>query len=98
MTIGDFAEAVAHYCLLLNGSITSWGRTRARNTKVGGAKFSGHLFFRGVDVVYDDPTMLEANHPTFPDGVRIETARRLGLRLIPERDHDHLQPLDWTAG
>jgi hypothetical protein len=98
MTLGEFAEAAAQYCLMMDGSVTSWGRTTKRNTAVGGAKMSGHRFFRGLDVVYDDPTMLQADHPTYPDGVRIIIARRLGLKLIPERDHDHLQPLDWEAG
>ena len=93
MTIGEFAEALAQYCGLHGGSITSWGRTTIRNKMVGGVQYSAHRFFRGADVVYDDLTTLGAD----PAG-RKEDARRLGLLLIAEGDHDHLQPLDWTRG
>lgn len=92
MTIGDFAEAVSLYCLLHGGSITSWGRSTKHNADVGGVPGSAHRFWRGADVVYDDPTT-----PT-RDTLRLEYARRLGLKIVVEGDHDHLQPLDWTAG
>lgn len=88
MTVGDFAEAVAMYCLLHGGSITSWGRSTKHNKDVGGVAGSSHRFWRGADVVYDTP----------PVATRVEYASRLGLKLLPEGDHDHLQPLDWRAG
>jgi hypothetical protein len=89
MTLGEFAEAVATYCLLRGGSITSWGRSEKHNAAVGGVPGSAHRFFRGADVVYDAAAPLAA---------RQTDALRLKLKLIDEGDHDHLQPLDWPAG
>ena len=111
MTRRDFADAVADYCTITEQSVTSWGRTHARNVGVGGVLHSGHLYFRGADVV-DDTTMqpheLERVRKLLgpawtpnarpPQEFRIEVARRLGLKLVIEEDHDHLQPLDWQAG
>jgi len=89
MRIGEFAEAVAQYCLLAGASETSGGRTDEHNRKVGGVPYSAHRFFRGRDVVYDYAIAL-------PE--RRELAHRLGLMLIAEDDHDHLQPADWPRG
>ena len=90
MTLHDFVDATYRYGALTGASVTSWGRTTTRNTAVGGVPFSAHRFWVGLDVVYDD------SHPA--EVARVEIARRLGLKLIPEGDHDHLQPLDWSAG
>jgi len=92
MTIGEFAEAVATYCYLQGGSVTSWGRSRKHNHDVGGVPQSAHQYFRGADVVYDDKLLLVAN----PGNV--DVAARLGLKLLAEGDHDHLQPMDWIKG
>lgn len=89
MTIGEFAEAVATYGLVMGGWVTSWGRTKHHNTTVGGVPYSAHRFWRGCDMLYDDPP---------PREERVETGRRLGLLVIIEGDHDHLQPLDWSKG
>lgn len=89
MTIGEFAQAVAEYCLLTRASETSGGRTVRHNEAVGGVAASPHLYFRGRDVVYDQVP---------PTHYRIDCARRLGLLVIIEDDHDHLQPIDWRAG
>ena len=89
MTLDEFAEAVRVYCFRLTGSVTSWGRTPERNSAVGGVPGSAHLYFLGADVVYDTLP---------PDTARKDLARRLGLRVLIETDHDHLQPLDWSAG
>jgi hypothetical protein len=91
VTVGEFAEAAYIYCLLHGASTTSGVRSTARNTKVGGVPFSPHRFGRAMDVVYDDLN-------TQSDPARLEVAQRLGLNVIPEGDHDHLQPLDWAAG
>ena len=89
MNIGEFAAAIAVYGLLMDASATSWGRTREHNAAVGGVGTSAHRFWLGVDVVYDHglPQL---------EGARAY-AERLGLKLIREVDHDHLQPLDWKA-
>lgn len=86
MRADTFALAVASYCRLTDGSITSWLRSRARNTAVGGVLWSAHLVGLAADVVYDAP--LER-------AVRVALAARFGLRCIVESDHDHLQPVDW---
>lgn len=65
-------------------SVTSWGRTQKRNAAVGGVPNSLHLVDLAVDVVYDQPISY---------ATASELAAHLGLRVIRETDHDHLQPL-----
>lgn len=80
--VGSFARAVAAYCGATRASVTSWIRTPHRNSMVGGARYSRHKDGLGVDVVYDLIIPLS----------RAETvAGELGLELIREYDHDHLQ-------
>lgn len=89
MTIANFVLAVHTYCWLFDASVTSWFRSVARNRALGGVPYSAHVFGLAVDVVYDStPTVTE----------RHNWGSRLGLRVIVEDDHDHLQPLDWQAG
>ena len=80
-----FAAALLAYCSATNASVTSWGRTRAHNAAVGGVPNSQHRAWLAADVIYDAPMPLDD---------RQTLARLLELRLIPEGDHDHLQPLD----
>lgn len=89
MTYTDFAQRLLVYCFIHAGSVTSWGRTSQHNTLVGGVPQSAHRFWLAADVVYDDPPPVQK---------RQEIADRLGLRLVVEADHDHLQPADWKAG
>lgn len=91
MTVGDFMEAVYEYCLIHNAYTTSGIRSAKHNKEVGGVPFSPHRFGRGMDVLYDDPN-------TQNDPARLEVAKRLGLKLVVEGDHDHLQPDAWPAG
>jgi hypothetical protein len=86
VTPTDFAEAARTYALAHGASVTSWLRTPDRNRRVGGAERSAHLEALAVDLVYDHP---------IPEPQRRLDAELLGLRLIVETDHDHLQPLDW---
>lgn len=86
MTRSDFAEAVFTHCAQLGGSITSWTRSGAHNAAVGGVSQSAHLYGLAADVVYDTP-------PSF--AIALDTALRLGLLLLRESDHDHLQPIGW---
>lgn len=62
-------------------SVTSWIRTRRRNTAVGGAANSAHLYGLAVDVVLDEPLH---NDRLMAD------AQKLGLVAIDEGDHVHL--------
>jgi len=91
MTVGQFAEAVYTYCLLHGASTTSGVRSTKHNAAVGGVPYSPHRFGVGMDMVYDNPA-------TQQDPARLEVAKRLGLKIIQEGDHDHAQPLDWAAG
>lgn len=90
MTLGEFAEAVRAYALLTNASATSWGRTTQRNQAVGGVLYSAHRVWLACDLVYDEPVV--------PKDQRIIIADRLGLKVLDEGDHDHLQPKSWVPG
>lgn len=78
----DFADRILAYCSATNASVTSWGRTQAHNKRVGGVPESAHLLWLAADVIYD--TVLERTY-------RVALAKRLGLVLLDEGDHDHLQ-------
>jgi Peptidase M15 len=111
MTPEQFAGAVRQYCLALGGSVTSWGRTPARNAAVGGDRRSLHLAWKAADVTYDahlvrhqlslararlGETWNPAPMPALEEAAVI--AARLGLYVHREGDHDHVRPLDevWT--
>jgi len=89
MDLDTFVHAVIAYAHFTGASCTSWFRTREHNAAVGGVQFSAHQFALAVDTVY---------HEVPPLAQRQAVAGRLGLRLVVEGDHDHLQPLDWSAG
>lgn len=84
MTPIEFASALQSYCAATSGSVTSWGRTPQHNVAVGGVPDSGHLLWIAADVVYDN---------THGEDGRGVLADRLGLMLIHEGDHDHVQPI-----
>jgi peptidase M15-like protein len=77
-----FEDKVRVLAALYPISVTSWIRSRKHNTAVGGVPTSRHLLGLAVDVVIDpgadstDFTLL---------------ASQLGLEVIPEGDHFHLQ-------
>jgi len=89
MTRAEFAEALFTYCAITSASVTSYIRTRERNRDVGGVENSGHRFGLAADVQYDGEPSPSA---------RNELAKRLGLRLFIEPEHDHVQPIDWLPG
>lgn len=70
-------------CRDLDASVTSWFRTPARNSLVGGVPASYHLRGLAVDCVLDHDT--PENRTAFA-----HRARQLGLRTIDERDHIHV--------
>jgi Peptidase M15 len=92
MTRAEFLDAAYDLCQKYRASTTSWFRTDAHNKAVGGVPHSPHRFGLAVDVTYDTP--LTADQKT----MFIEDAKRLGIFVLPEGDHDHLQPADWKAG
>jgi len=85
----QFLDAAIAYCDRVDGSVTSWIRTASRNKAVGGVSNSAHLKGLGVDVVAEKPLTTDERH---------KIASELGVTLITESDHDHLQPLNWPHG
>lgn len=85
MTPLEFHAALMAYCYRTRSSVTSYGRTHTRNAAVGGVPNSYHQIWLAADVVYDNPAP--------PPEVRQRTGSQLGLKVILEDDHDHLQPL-----
>lgn len=86
MTETEFADVIRTLCQRFGGSVTSWGRTAAHNTAVGGVRGSAHTWFLGADVVWDIP----------PEASILKLdARELGLWSLWEGDHTHFQPLGW---
>lgn len=86
MTPSEFSSALIAYCGWSRASVTSYGRSQERNDKVGGVKYSQHCLWLAADVVYSpcpEPGVAEAR----------KRASQLGLRLIREDSHDHLQAL-----
>jgi hypothetical protein len=82
MTPAQFHDALREYCHVTSASTTSGGRTRQHNRAVGGVEDSAHLIWMAEDVVYDHDD---------PPAWRERMAQRLGLTLIHEGDHDHVQ-------
>lgn len=83
MTINQFISLILALRMRFSFSVTSWGRTAAHNMAVGGVLDSFHLLWLGMDVVLD-PGEIVAEF--------IKAAKRLGLQVIPEQDHLHIEP------
>ncbi len=66
-------------------SVTSWGRSPAHNkTLPGSVPDSQHLEWTACDVVWDPGTQPEL-------GTLQAAGRTVGLKVIREKDHDHLE-------
>ena len=87
MTPEEFFSALRAYRAYFHASVTSFGRTKQRNADVGGVTYSAHLFDLAADVVYDREPGAEE---------RRAIGRGLGLIVVIEDDHDHLEPLDYS--
>lgn len=77
-----FAMAIRELCSAHDVSVTSWWRTRARNDHVGGLPNSRHLDGIGADIELD---------PGQDRADVIATARALGLQVVDEGDHIHVE-------
>ena len=84
MSPTEFADGLRAYCGATLGSVSSYGRTVKHNIAVDGHPFSYHLVWLAADVVYDSE---------IPLGFREQMAKKFGLEVIAEVDHDHLEPL-----
>ena len=82
MSPGEFLDLVSLVVLSSEGTVTSWIRSRGRNDEVGGHPRSLHLVGMAVDVVFENDAEKKR---------AAVVADRLGLRVIDEGDHLHLQ-------
>ncbi len=111
MTPVAFHLSVMLYCAVTGASTTSGLRSTARNAAFRGVTHSAHRFWLGEDVVYDAQLTVEQlqvaeQHLGFKPYIaplpavteREQLAERLGLKLVHEDDHDHLQPAEWLPG
>jgi uncharacterized protein YcbK (DUF882 family) len=89
MTPFDFLQARMALAARFRFRETSGYRSPAANQAAGGVTHSAHQHFLAADVILD----------TTEDRVAFKLAAgRLGLLVLTEEDHEHLQPLDWTPG
>ena len=84
MTPTQFMDSARAYTAWARGSITSYVRSPERNAQVGGHKDSSHLIGLACDIGYSP-------NPTPPLATAKRRARKLGLTLIRETSHEHLQ-------
>ena len=100
MTVPEFAEAVVLYAKTYGGSVTRWGSTTIHTIRVGGFAGDPHTWFLGADLVYDGtpnrPGAKLSGHALTPHSC--PSCSQFGLKVIHEKTHDHLQPLDFPAG
>lgn len=89
MTPHDFLDARMALASRFAFRETSGYRSAQSNRDVGGVPGSAHQFWLGVDVVLDP----ETDTPAF-----VKAARQLGLFVLVEIDHVHLQPATWAKG
>ena len=82
MTPTEFADILRSYCFRTGASVSSYGRTPHHNKDVGGHPNSLHMLWLAADVVYDEE---------IPEATRKLAAARLGVKLVVEGSHDHLQ-------
>ena len=83
MTASQFAECILTLALRFSFSVTSWGRSLRYNQEVDGVASSFHLDFRSVDILLDPLA--------HKDGF-ILRAEQMGLLVLDEGDHLHVQP------
>lgn len=83
MNLLQFLSAVVTLRILVPFSITSWCRTPTHNEAVGGVPNSFHLLGLAVDIILDNPEQVRALSAQ---------AVRMGLEVIIEGDHLHLEP------
>ncbi len=77
-----FEDKIRLLAVLFPFSVTSWIRSRKHNTAVGGVPTSRHLFGLAVDVVFD---------PGVDTTDFVLLASEIGLEVVVERDHLHIQ-------
>ena len=110
MTFHDFCDACAQLMAACGGRITSWGRSPFGNEEVGGVALSYHTLMMGVDWTWSEAELAATTvsakagggKPPLGGRLRPMTGRqwmmvlapRLGLEVIDEGSHLHLEPKD----
>lgn len=90
MTPVQFFYMQQLYCTRLGAKNTAYYRPpESEDQQTNPIKHSPHPVWLATDVTYLHPV---------PEAERVEWGRWLFIKVIPEADHDHLQPLDWEAG
>lgn len=83
MTYLEFCTAVSQLAAISRFRVTSWWRSPVSNASVGGVETSWHVLGMACDVVAE----------TVLDTERIaKFAPKLGLEVIDETTHLHLEP------
>jgi len=77
-----FEDKIARLKANYDFSVTSWWRSKKHNTAVGGVPTSRHLVGLAVDIVLDKADDISALK---------QTASEIGLQVIDETDHLHIQ-------
>ena len=77
-----FEDKIRCLALLFDLSVTSWIRSRRRNAALAGVVDSRHLLGLAVDIVLDDTSVVDQFQ---------KHAANLGLQVIIESDHLHVQ-------
>ncbi len=76
-------------------SETSGARTPVRNTRVGGVADSKHMTGLAKDIGYEpivkDKKVIGYTFPPLADAQLV--AKQLGIQLVRENDHDHLETI-----
>ena len=89
MTPHTFLDALMQLASRFRFRETSGYRSAAGNQAVGGVKYSSHQFWLGRDILLD---------PGEDTVMFTEAARRVGLKVLNEGDHLHVQPATWEKG
>lgn len=98
MTYLEFCVAIAQLMAACGGRHTSWWRDPIGNAEVGGVKYSRHQDGMAVDWTWSQK-QLEASEVVDDEGIRTNGRERLivmgpklGLKVIDEGSHIHLEP------
>lgn len=98
MNLDEYWQAVHAYCERTLGSCDSWGRTPERSVAVGGYETDPHTWWMGADIIYTGGMRTGWPRPlNIPTQQAEAYADSLGLEIIHEKDHDHLQPKGWET-
>ena len=89
MTPHTFLDALMQLAGRFKFRETSGYRSAGGNQIVGGVKYSSHQFWLGRDILLD---------PGEDTVMFTEAARRVGLKVLNEGDHLHVQPATWEKG